>query len=289
MFSRYKSRISTLVRSDMGFTMVELLVSMVIGLVLIAAIYGTYNFQNRVSVQEDREMEAGQNARNAIDILSRDIRMAGMGVPSAVEKITAATELSLTFLFNMDSITTQLTSQAASGSSTLTVVSSSGFKAGQTVYISDGTNSESSMVLASNPSSATAIGLPSVLSRNYPGGSTINAVNTMNYTYSGSPKELQRNLDSAGNEVLASNIDYVSFKYYDSSGTQIATASPYTGVTLTSAQRSTIKKIKILVVARTSKEEGTASNTVTYDDGTTQTDGYKRIWLQSDIVLRNMP
>lgn len=288
LFCRYKNHVTRLVRPDGGFTLPELLVALTIGLVLIAAIYGTYNFQNRVSLEQDREMEAGQNARNGMDILSRDLRMLGTGVPSGVDKITVATNLSLTFLFNMDNITAQLTSQAASGTATLTVDSSSNFKAGQTVYISDGTNYESK-VLAANPPSATSITLPSNLANSYPAGSTVNVVHTMKYAYDGSPKELQRNLDSGGDQALASNIDFVSFKYYDSSGNQLGAATPYTGVTLSAANRSLVKKINVQLVSKTSKEEALASNTVTYEDGTTQTDGYKRVWLQSDIVLRNMP
>ncbi|MBI5428329.1 MAG: hypothetical protein HZA02_08660 [Nitrospinae bacterium] len=273
----------------------ELLIALAVGLLLVSAIYATYIFQSRSTKQEDLRMEAGQNARNSMDVLSRDVRMLGAGVPTGTcngtltppDKIISATNNSIQFRFNLDAYVTQLTAQAASGSNTLPVVSSSGFAAGQLIYISDGVCWES-MTLAAAPGSSTQINLPTTLSRTYSAGSSVNVVDTVSYAYDGDPLELQRTLNGGTTEALANNIDYVQFKYYDSSGTQIGSATPYTGVTLTSSQRSSARKISILVVARTSREENQKSSTVTYEDGASKTDGYHRIYLESDLQLRNM-
>jgi type IV pilus assembly protein PilW len=60
-----------------GFTMVELLVALSISAVLVAAAYRTFSSQHKVYEIQSDVMEMQQNVRVAMDILTRDIRMAG--------------------------------------------------------------------------------------------------------------------------------------------------------------------------------------------------------------------
>ncbi len=64
-----------------GFTLVELLVAMVLSFILIGGIYGAFTSQQKAYTVQDQVAEAQQNARMAMNILLRDIRMAGYGMP----------------------------------------------------------------------------------------------------------------------------------------------------------------------------------------------------------------
>jgi prepilin-type N-terminal cleavage/methylation domain-containing protein len=64
-----------------GFTLIELLVAMVLSFILIGAIFGTFTSQQKSYTVQDQVAETQQNARMAMNILMRDIRMAGYGMP----------------------------------------------------------------------------------------------------------------------------------------------------------------------------------------------------------------
>jgi type IV pilus assembly protein PilW len=60
-----------------GFTLVELLVSMSIGMVLLAAVTTTFMSQTRIYNAQEQVNEMQQNARGALDIITREVKMAG--------------------------------------------------------------------------------------------------------------------------------------------------------------------------------------------------------------------
>jgi type IV pilus assembly protein PilW len=60
-----------------GFTLMELLVSMAIGLVVIASVAGTFTAQTRQNNAEEQIVQMQQNVRGALDLMVREIQMAG--------------------------------------------------------------------------------------------------------------------------------------------------------------------------------------------------------------------
>jgi type IV pilus assembly protein PilW len=60
-----------------GFTLVELMVSMSIGMVILAAVTTTFMSQTRIYNAQEQINEMQQNARGAVDIISRELKMAG--------------------------------------------------------------------------------------------------------------------------------------------------------------------------------------------------------------------
>ncbi len=62
--------------NNKGFTLVELIVSMAVGLVVMAAIYAATEMGQRSSVAVERKVVAQQNARAALDIMALEIGMA---------------------------------------------------------------------------------------------------------------------------------------------------------------------------------------------------------------------
>jgi prepilin-type N-terminal cleavage/methylation domain-containing protein len=59
-----------------GFTLVELLIAMVVGLVIMAAIYGMMNLGQRSSASVDRKVLTQQDVRAVLDLMAMEIRMA---------------------------------------------------------------------------------------------------------------------------------------------------------------------------------------------------------------------
>ncbi len=60
-----------------GITLIELLVAFVIGGIVVAGIYRVFIAQSRAYVVQDQVVEVQQNIRGAMEILLKDLRMAG--------------------------------------------------------------------------------------------------------------------------------------------------------------------------------------------------------------------
>ena len=64
-----------------GLTLIELMVALALSFIVIGAVYRTFTSQQRTYTIQDQVAEAQQNARVAMNILMRDLRMAGHGKP----------------------------------------------------------------------------------------------------------------------------------------------------------------------------------------------------------------
>jgi len=77
--SEFEKRLST----DGGFTIVELMIAIVIGMIIIGATYATYISQQRSFTAQDQVAEMNTTSKIALDMIANDIREAGFGVPAA--------------------------------------------------------------------------------------------------------------------------------------------------------------------------------------------------------------
>jgi len=68
----------TLVEKQSGFTIIELLMAMVTGLIVLAGIYAAFDSQQKIHTKEQQVTEAEQNVRGAAHFMIREIRLAGM-------------------------------------------------------------------------------------------------------------------------------------------------------------------------------------------------------------------
>ena len=64
-----------------GLSLIEMLIAMVIAVVIIAGVYRTFAVQQKTFVVQEQVAEAQQNVRAVMDLIARDIRMAGFGMP----------------------------------------------------------------------------------------------------------------------------------------------------------------------------------------------------------------
>jgi type IV pilus assembly protein PilW len=70
-------RSKTIIGRSTGFTMTELLVTMAIFIIIVAAVYGLYKSHQDSYIVQDEVVAMQQSIRAALDLMARDIRMAG--------------------------------------------------------------------------------------------------------------------------------------------------------------------------------------------------------------------
>ncbi len=87
---------------ESGFTLVELLIAMTIGLIILAALSSTFLMQSKIYDVQEQIVEMVQTARAAMDMMSREIRMAGYD-PSGLAGagIVSATSNSINFTLDI--------------------------------------------------------------------------------------------------------------------------------------------------------------------------------------------
>jgi Tfp pilus assembly protein PilW len=90
-----------------GFTILELIIAMFMGLVVLGAVYGALTEQNRNVLLQEQLAEMQWNARTAMEIMMRDIRMAGYNPQGSVGSgiqpgITVATAQALGFVADLN-------------------------------------------------------------------------------------------------------------------------------------------------------------------------------------------
>mgnify|MGYP001795235769 FL=1 len=68
---------------ERGFTLVELMISIVISSVIVAAGYTVLTTTHRATISNERAVGTQQNIREAMELIARDIKQAGFGMPLA--------------------------------------------------------------------------------------------------------------------------------------------------------------------------------------------------------------
>lgn len=68
---------------ERGFTLVELMISMVISSVVVAAGYTILTTTHKATISNERAVGTQQNTRVAMEVIARDIKQAGFGMPKA--------------------------------------------------------------------------------------------------------------------------------------------------------------------------------------------------------------
>lgn len=93
-------RTPSIFKRKKGVTLIELLVALVISGIVIAAIYRLFIVQTRAYTVQDQAVEVQQTVRSAMEILLRDLRMAGYDDDSVASTVTIPTPPLLALLDN---------------------------------------------------------------------------------------------------------------------------------------------------------------------------------------------
>ena len=84
-----------------GFTLIELLIAMTIGLIILTALSSTFLMQRKIYDVQEQIVEMVQTARAAMDMMTREIRMAGYD-PSGLANAGIVTVTSNSINFTLD-------------------------------------------------------------------------------------------------------------------------------------------------------------------------------------------
>ncbi len=87
-----------------GFTLVELMVAMVVGVLLVAAMYVLFRSSSEVYVSQEQMVDVRQDIRATLSMMTRDLRMAGLDPNrnATCAGITSANATSLRFTYDYD-------------------------------------------------------------------------------------------------------------------------------------------------------------------------------------------
>jgi type IV pilus assembly protein PilW len=117
-----------------GFTLVELLISIVISTIVLTAIYNLFISQNKIYTKNQELIEMEQNLRAALTIMTREIRMAGYnphGTASVGINISNSSDsITCTFVDDkneIDTITYKLYDSGSDGDNDLGRIKNSGY------------------------------------------------------------------------------------------------------------------------------------------------------------------
>ena len=101
-----------IIKNQKGFTLTELLVAMGLSLIVLGAVYGVYRVQTHTVRAQEFKMEAQEDARAALDMMTREIRntaffrtgTACTTVPANTSGIIAATATNFQFVYDADGL-----------------------------------------------------------------------------------------------------------------------------------------------------------------------------------------
>ncbi len=223
-------------KNSHGFTIVELMVSIVMVGIMMAGVATTFSAQSKTSIQQDRHLEMEDNLRVAMHFVVDAVRNAGYGVPrtnlstwlssevygtSTVPLIAGTSQNSITLsACGATPIATVATATTTVGDTvtSLTVNSTASISVGDTLWIGWAEfarvtgKTTNTISFDTNPiSTAGSQGLY----RLYPVGTPICRVNTQTFTVNTTSKQLIYDPgDGSGTQVLAENIAYMSLQTY---------------------------------------------------------------------------
>ena len=225
-------------KNQRGFSMVEMLIAIAIGALLLGVAVRSFTKQQTLFKNQADGSVIRETARFSIQELTRDLRMAGYGVPSAVG-ITSATVNSITFLSNTDEISTTVPGDLAASATAITVNSATGFTTGKTIVILSATKSPVLYDLKTISSVAgNVINLTSGLSRAYLASdiTVVNGYNTVSMTYNSVSHIVTKSV--AGVIKDRENVTTLAYAYLDKTGATLS--APVSAANLPNIRRINI-------------------------------------------------
>ena len=241
-------RILRPVRPDgRGFTLMEVLIALSIFLIVLFAIYSSFESSRATYAAGEQRADIQQSARIAMELVSADLRLAGFGYPvGAGNAITAATPTSITFWADLTNASTIVdTNNVNPGNATISVTDASGFAAGDTLYIINGGQWDQIIVSAINTGAIPhtisisdvggvqckdVTGAVCPLPWSFPWGSQVSRPQQIVYSWGGG---ILSKDDGGGLQPLAGNIQNFQMVYFDANNNPPATSAGIRRITIT--------------------------------------------------------
>jgi prepilin-type N-terminal cleavage/methylation domain-containing protein len=215
-------RIRDSLRRERGFTMVEVMVSLVMGAILLTAVYRLWLANHNTSARLGSKTDFRDRATLATTGLNRSITMAGFGMTKLDVLFRIRTEASDTLIVysNPTERRTTLRDTAYVGSTSILVFTDSGFATGGRIGITDSLQQEYSIITGVTGDSATGfrLGLSAPLEHKFLAGvPDIYPVQKEKFFINRATNALVRKVD-ASTTVLAAGINDFRVELKDAAG-----------------------------------------------------------------------
>lgn len=190
-----------------GHTLLEVLIALVISLIITIGVTKFFIFQHRIYLLQEEMTETSQTLRNIVAMVSREIILAGYGIPGGMTKILKSLDRKIVFRANLKDIRFRLASTAIAGERTLFIDKNSGgsLRKNNRVIICNDIHTCEEHTLYEN-SKGNSITLSSPLSQTFSSGSTISLVNTISYRYNREKRRIERKIDRGQWQSVSENI-----------------------------------------------------------------------------------
>ena len=195
-----------------GISLIETLIALGLTLLIMAFAWDFSSFCYKQFSQVEHQVEIQQQARIGLDMLISEIKKAGYGLTPAWPAFTALGPTSITFLSNLKEIQTRLTTDAFSGSNTLSVKFGNDFPTGKSILICTENVCEEETL--NSHGSASTLTLKNPLNHSFPSGSSVNILNRVTY-YLNQKNQLLRKVDQGGANEVANQVQTLKFVYLD--------------------------------------------------------------------------
>jgi prepilin-type N-terminal cleavage/methylation domain-containing protein len=256
-----------LMNNDKGFTLIELMVAMTISVILLGAAMYTYNKQDQVLRDENKNLKLRDYARLAMDQLDNNLRMAGAGFPPGsstagrpARGVSNADATTITFMANTEGISTNANFDMLSVNDNGFLVpsgSAADFSVGDTVVFFN----------AEDPDEWNAypidnMGTTTISGVNYdtidwsPSDKNdftfepiddgvavlLNQYHTYTLAYNAGNQTITESVDGAAAVAIASQVSSLTFSYFDANGTALTT------LPLNATDLGNVRRVQIMII-----------------------------------------
>lgn len=241
------NQLSMHIRNQKGFTLLEMMISMVIMIIVLGGSIKVFTYQQSLIRDENDTAKVRAKGRHAIKMLAREVRMAGYGLPPTLGVTDMTTANTIKFRVNLENVRTFIDSSvdAPSGNPTITVTDATGFTNGDDVVLYN-PNTEKNDYLTIQSISGNLITFTSSLDNDYIFSpfNMITSVNKYNeytvrllsYTFNGDTRyQIEKEIDGAKivliNDLASST--GMTFDYFDFEGNTATTTFDVQQVAIT--------------------------------------------------------
>lgn len=290
-----------------GFSLVEVMAAIVILGIAMTAVFSTFLFQQQSYTTQVRVAEMQQNLRDAMEMVSRDIRMCTYGIPSTVNIVdneilsdssgrflksvnstSGPDEITVLYRYDGDAASPSDNVSVTAGATTVTLTSTAGFVAGDRILVYNATNSDLRRVTAVSASPATLTFLGGLA--DYSAGGTLARVRYVRYyvdSSTGHPTLMLDKRNGQPPQPLADDIEDLQLTYSmdtDANGT-IDLDNNVAG------NASFVRQVHIYLLARSRiTEKGwkdTGDRNMADHTPGAANDGYRRRRTETVVDVRN--
>jgi len=221
-----------------GFTLTELLVTLAVMGLVMAALVGVQVSGNTLVLTGENQAQAQQAARTAM-LMEEDLRLVGYGYPPALTAISAASQTSITFWADLNNVSTTLSAALAAGGKTLTVAGGLGINPNDTIYVVNGNTSDA---LTVKTVVGTTITVNTGSANAYPVGALVGRPLAVSYSWAGTTLSKDPG-DGTGAQALATGVQVQQFSYFDTTDTAILSSN-------LAANLANIRRVAITMTAQ---------------------------------------